>query len=349
MTTIEIRAGAHRYNAVLGRALVSRFGELLPTELRERRGAIICDQNSLPFSEQIALGLTNSETIVIPAGETSKSLEQLDAICDRMTAAGLDRSSFVVGVGGGVVGDVSGFVAAIFSRGIPHVQVPTTLLAMVDSAIGGKCGVNTRLGKNLLGVIHQPQLVVCDLATLDSLPAVEFRQGMAEVVKHAIIRDAELFELLADGREIDREELIARNIRIKAAIVADDERETEGRRALLNFGHTIGHAVERAGDYELLRHGDAISIGMVGACHVSVKRAGLSGEERDRVVALLDSLGLPTKLPRDISRAAVLDAVRHDKKFFAGEVRFVVTPRVGDAFVSREVTLADIAEAIERL
>jgi 3-dehydroquinate synthase len=287
--------------------------------------------------------------IVVPAGEQSKSLEQVGAICEQMARAGLDRSSFVIGVGGGVIGDLSGFVAAVFHRGIPHVQVPTTLLAMVDSSIGGKTGVNTAVGKNLIGAIHHPSLVIADVETLKALPKREFNQGFAEIIKHGIIRDAEMLDDLRDFDLAKIEELIARNIRIKAAVVAADERELSGERALLNFGHTVGHAIERAAGYGELLHGEAISLGIIAACHISIRRAGLAESARDKVVALLKSFELPTELPPQISREKILEAIAFDKKFASGSVRFVVTPQLGQAYLSSEVTREDIREAVDQL
>jgi 3-dehydroquinate synthase len=284
-----------------------------------------------------------------PPGEQSKSLEQVGAICEQMARAGLDRSSFVIGVGGGVIGDLSGFVAAVFHRGIPHVQVPTTLLAMVDSSIGGKTGVNTAVGKNLIGAIHQPSLVIADVDTLKTLPKREFNQGFAEIIKHGIIADAQMLEDLRDFDLAKIEELIARNIRIKAAVVAADERELSGERAVLNFGHTVGHGIERAAGYGELLHGEAISLGMVAACHISIRRAGLGESERDEVVALLKSFELPTKLPPQISREKILEAIGFDKKFERGEVRFVVTPQLGEAHLSTDVTVDDIRQAVAEL
>src|SRR5262249_2285892 len=184
--------------------------------------------------------------ITIEAGEKSKTLKQAGAICDQMIAAGLDRQSFVIGLGGGVVGDISGFVAAIYHRGIPHVQIPTTLLAMVDSSIGGKTGVNTRDGKNLIGAIHHPLLVIDDVDVLRTLPRREFNQGFAEIIKHAVIADAKMFRTLQSweaGEAPALQWLIKRNIQIKSKIVAKDERDKSGERALLNFGHTVGHAI----------------------------------------------------------------------------------------------------------
>ncbi len=245
--------------------------------------AIISDSNVAPlFADRVKKSLVSAgfrpTLITIPAGEKSKTLKQAGAICDQMIAAGLDRQSFVVGLGGGMIGDISGFVAAIYHRGIPHVQIPTTLLAMVDSSIGGKTGVDTRDGKNLIGAFHQPSLVIDDLDVLKTLPRRQFNQGFAEIIKHAIIADAKMFRMLQSwkaGAAPALQWLIKRNIQIKSRIVAKDERDRTGQRALLNFGHTVGHAIERAGNYRKFLHGEAVSLGIVAACAISVKRAGL--------------------------------------------------------------------------
>jgi len=290
--------------------------------------------------------------ITIPAGEKSKTLEQAGAICDRMIAAGLDRQSFVIGLGGGMVGDISGFVAAIYHRGIPHVQIPTTLLAMVDSSIGGKTGVNTRDGKNLIGAVHHPLLVIDDLGVLKTLPRREFNQGFAEIIKHAIIADAKMFRTLQSrqaGEAPALQALVKRNIEIKSRIVAKDERDRTGERALLNFGHTVGHAIERAGDYRKFLHGEALSLGIVAACAISIRRAGLAPDQRDAIVDLLRQFELPTTLPKNFSREKIFDALPHDKKFEAGKVRFVVMPRIGVAHLANDVTLDDIREAVKDL
>jgi 3-dehydroquinate synthase len=276
-------------------------------------------------------------------------------ICDRMIAAGLDRQSFVVGLGGGVIGDISGFVAAIYHRGIPHVQIPTTLLAMVDSSIGGKTAVNARDGKNLIGAVHHPALVIDDVDVLKTLPHREFNQGFAEIIKHAVMADKKMFETLrkwkarSPRRSLALQQLIRRNIEIKSKIVARDERDRTGERAILNFGHTVGHAIERAGDYQEFLHGEALSLGIVAACAISVKKAGLANKERDAIVNLLQRFDLPTELPKNFSRQKILDALPHDKKFEGGKVRFVVAPRIGTAHLTDDVTLEDICEAIEEL
>jgi 3-dehydroquinate synthase len=290
--------------------------------------------------------------ITIPAGEKSKTLKQAGAISEQMIAAGLDRQSFVIGLGGGVIGDISGFVAAIYHRGIPHVQIPTTLLAMVDSSIGGKTAVNTADGKNLLGVVHQPSLVIDDMEVLKTLPRREFNQGFAEIIKHAIIADAKMFKQLqsweASGA-LALQRLIKRNIKIKAAVVARDEQDRTGERAILNFGHTVGHAIERAGNYRKFLHGEALSLGIFAACTVSIKRAGLPRRQRDAVVDLLQRFDLPTKLPAHFPRGKIFDALKFDKKFERGKIRFVVTPKIGTARVANDVTLDDIREAVDVL
>jgi 3-dehydroquinate synthetase len=222
---------------------------------------------------------------------------------------------------------------------------------MVDSSIGGKTGVNLDAGKNLIGALHHPALIIADVKALESLPRKELRQGYAEIIKHAIIRDAEMFRALSpEGQSRDNGfvSLIRRNIAIKARIVSADEREISGERALLNFGHTVGHAIERAIDFKI-PHGDCISIGMVAACDISIKRAGFSCQERDDVVSLLKQFQLPTQLPAEVDREKIAATVVHDKKFLGGKIRFVVARRIGEAHVSNDVTMNDIREAIENL
>jgi 3-dehydroquinate synthase len=323
-----------------------------------RKGClIISDSNVAPFyAERVKKSLTSAyfrpTLITVPAGEKSKTLERASAICDRMIAAGLDRESFVIGLGGGMVGDISGFVAAIYHRGIPHIQIPTTLLAMVDSSIGGKTGVNTRDGKNLIGVFHQPSLVIGDVDVLKTLPSRQINQGFAEIIKHAIIADGKMFRTLQSwkaGAAPAVQQLIKRNVQIKSKIVAKDERDQTGHRALLNFGHTVGHAIERAGNYRRFLHGEAVSLGIVAACTISMKRAGLRPDQRDAIIDLLRRFDLPTELPRSFPRKKILDAVKFDKKFKGRKVRFVVTSKIGMAYVADNVTLDDIRDAVKTL
>ena len=316
---IDISGKDFRYQALVGAGLMAKAGELIRERVAGSHCAIIADQNSgqlfeKPVRNSLLEQGFHPVTIVISPGEKSKSLREVERICDKMIAAGLDRTSFILGLGGGVVGDISGFVASIFHRGIPHIQIPTTLLAMIDSAIGGKAGVNVQLGKNLIGAFHHPFLVIADIDALDSLPPQELRQGYAEIIKHGVIRDAEMLRDLGDGKATDRAKLICRNITIKAQIVSTDDREVSGDRAVLNFGHTIGHAIEGAAHFEV-PHGDCVSLGMVAACHVSMKRVGLSAQERNQVVELLQKFDLPTQLPREIRRPRIVETVRRDKKF----------------------------------
>ena len=347
----------HNNPVLVDAGLLGRLGNYTRKCLPSERCAIISDSNVAPlFADCITKSLKSagfrSTLITIRAGEKSKTLEQVGVICDRMIAAGLDRQSFVVGLGGGMIGDISGFVAAIYHRGIPHVQIPTTLLAMVDSSIGGKTGVDTRAGKNLIGAFHQPSLVIDDLDLLKTLPRRQFNQGFAEIIKHAVIADAKMFRMLQSwkaGAAPALQRVIKRNIQIKSRIVMKDERDRTGQRAVLNFGHTVGHAIERVGNYRKFLHGEAVSLGMVAACAISMKRAGLPPDQRAAIVDLLERFGLPTRLPPKFPRKKILDAVNFDKKFESGEVRFVVTPCVGVAYIADNVTLEDIREATENL
>jgi 3-dehydroquinate synthase len=363
---IPVSSAKYSYRVFAEAGLLDTIGSTIANILHGSRCAIITDSNVAPlFADRAKQSLTAAGfdpiVITIPAGEQSKTLEQAGAVCHEMIAAGLDRQSFVVGLGGGVVGDLSGFVAAIFQRGIPHVQIPTTLLAMVDSSIGGKTGVNTRDGKNLLGAVHHPSLVIDDVDLLKSLLRRELNQGFAEIIKHAIIADAEMFQQLEQlpGLQLDGLKpsslsaklvsLVRRNIEIKARIVATDEFDRTGKRAVLNFGHTVGHAIERAGNYREHLHGEAISLGIVAACAVSMKKAGLRKDQRDAIADLLKKFELPTQLPAKFPREKILSALVHDKKFEGGKVRFVVTPTIGSARLSSDVTMEDIRDAVNEL
>jgi 3-dehydroquinate synthase len=357
VSTNAISLAKSRCRVLIGEGLLQQIGNEIRRYISRRTCGVISDSNVAPLfadsvTENLASAGFGTTLITIPAGEKSKTLEQASAICDKMAAAGLDRQSFLVGVGGGVIGDISGFVAAIYHRGIPHIQVPTTLLAMVDSSIGGKTGVNTRDGKNLIGAIHHPLLVIDDLNALKTLPRRELNQGFAEIIKHAVIADANMFRTLQSWKTGDApalEQLIKRNIQIKSRIVARDERDQTGERALLNFGHTVGHAIERAGDYKKFLHGEALSLGIVAACAISTNKAGLSADQRDAIVDLLEKFKLPIKLPKNFPRQKMFDAIKFDKKFEGGKIRFVVTPRIGSAHLSCDVTIQDIQEAVEEL
>ena len=342
------------YEVIVGHDILSRSGEFIRQCLDSSKGILVTDSNVGPlYAETVResfekAGITTL-VVTIPAGETSKSLTQTEAVCEAMVEAGLDRGAFVAGLGGGVVGDLAGFVASIYYRGVPHVQIPTSIVAQVDSAIGGKTGVNSRTGKNLIGSFHQPSLVIADPSVLATLPKREFNEGVAEIIKHAAIRDVAMFDALAHLHENDLSSLIARNVKIKALIVAEDEFEKLGIRALLNFGHTVGHAVESAAGYGRYLHGEAVSLGLAAALAISVKKAGLPKSDAEIVLNALRAFNLPTTLPSDLSTPSLMAALQRDKKFENGAIRYVLTESLGSAFVSKDVTEDDIREAIEGL
>ena len=340
---------------LVGSGLLARSGALCAEARLHGKCAVITDGNVGKLHGSAVLESLRGAgfdpiLLTVPPGEKSKRLAAAEDLIDGMLAAGLDRGSFVVALGGGVIGDLAGFVAAIYQRGIPFVQIPTTIVAQVDSSIGGKTGVNAKAGKNLVGAFHQPRLVLADTDTLATLPDREYREGFAEVIKHAAIRDADMLgQIDPSAPRESLAPLIARNIAIKAAIVAADEKEQSDMRALLNFGHTIGHAVENAAGYGELLHGEAISLGLAAALVVSERKSGLSAGDADQVRAKLSAFGLPLALPAYLKTDALLAAAAKDKKFSGGKIRFVVVPRLGHAELSSEVTEADLREAIEAI
>ena len=353
-TPIEIKVPLARspYQVIVGPGLIGNCGHRIAEILNPARCALVTDSNVGPLhAEAVETSLRQAGfepiLITIPAGESSKCFEQTAKLSDAMIAAGLDRSSLLVALGGGVVGDLAGFAAAIYYRGIPCIQMPTTIVAQVDSSVGGKTGINAPGGKNLIGAFHQPLLVIADTDTLRTLPPREFHEGFAEIIKHAAIRDPQMLEAPSDIDNIAP--LIARNVAIKAAIVAEDEFETSGLRALLNFGHTIGHGIENAAGYGRLLHGEAIGLGLVAACRLSVKKSGLPQTAADQILAALARHHLPQNLPADISTNSILTALRKDKKFHAGAIRFVLLRHLGDGFVSDAVSAEDIEQTIEAL
>jgi 3-dehydroquinate synthase len=337
------------YDILVGRDLLAEAGERI-APLGARAAAVVCDANVAALHgprlcDAIACaGITVSQ-IVVPPGETSKSFGELARVCDEILAARLERGDLVVAFGGGVVGDLAGFAAAIVRRGLRFVQIPTTLLAQVDSSVGGKTGINTRHGKNLVGAFHQPSLVLADTAILDTLPPRELRAGFAEVVKYGLIGDAEFFSwctrnwgaIQAGGPE--RDHAVAESCRAKAEVVVADERE-EGERALLNLGHTFGHALERMVAYDGTRlvHGEAVAIGMAQAFRFSARLGLCPPAEAERVGQELAAIGLPTRLA-DVPGGAgtpdeLLAAMYQDKKVKAGRLTFILARGIGRSFVA---------------
>jgi 3-dehydroquinate synthase len=292
-----------------------------------------------------------SEVVIAP-GEQAKSWQGLEALCEDSLAARIERDDLVIALGGGVVGDLAGFAAAVSRRGLDYVQVPTTLLAQVDSSVGGKTAINSRYGKNLIGAFHQPILVVADTALLDTLPQREFRAGYAEVAKYGLLGDVAFFSWLeANWREVfaggpAREHAIAVSCRAKAAIVARDERET-GDRALLNLGHTFGHAFEAAcGFSERLLHGEAISLGMALAFEFSARRGLLPKAQAERAISHLAAVGLPTHVKEiaggALALATLMDLIAQDKKVKRGNLTFILVRGIGAAFVARDVDAGEV-------
>jgi 3-dehydroquinate synthase len=356
---VNVPLGSRSYRIHVGSGLLAGLGGHCARLGLGRRCAVITDRNVAPrYARTVQRSLLRagfkSVLITVPAGETAKSLGTVQSCYDRLAAHRLERKAFIVALGGGVVGDLAGFVAATYLRGIAFVQIPTTLLAQVDSSVGGKVGVNLKAGKNLVGAFHQPRLVLCDLDTLRTLPAREFRAGLAEVIKYGIIHDAGLFRRL----ERDMPKMLARDpgtlaavvarcCEIKAEVVSQDETES-GLRAILNFGHTIGHALEAISSYGRYLHGEAISIGQIAAAELSARLLGLPAREVERIRTLFRRAGLPIRVALNAGqRRRLFAAMRLDKKVSAGEIRFVLAKRIGKVVWGQAVSSARIDEVLD--
>jgi 3-dehydroquinate synthase len=340
MTTLTVNLGDRSYPIVVGAGLLRRLGELLSEAGLHGKVAVVTN----PTVGQLYLDAVNAALanagfevlpVIVPDGEEHKDLKSLAVIYDRLIAERLDRRSCIVALGGGVIGDLAGFAAATYLRGVPYVQVPTTLLAQVDSSVGGKTGVNHRDGKNLIGAFYQPKLVLIDVAVLRSLPHRELVAGLAEVIKYGIIEDPALFGLLEKEIEkvigLDRElliKIITTSCAIKARVVEQDEREADYR-AVLNFGHTVGHALEAATGYRHFLHGEAVAVGMVKAAAISVQQGFCDRQAFERVRNLVRKAGLPAELPDDLAQRALIQAIEIDKKSAGGQIKFVMCAGIG--------------------
>jgi 3-dehydroquinate synthase len=354
--SIDVALGERSYAITLGSGILT-LRSWWQAVARENTIAIVSDQRVAPhYLEQLSTVLRQLGRRVVPvvvaAGEPEKNWGTLDAIHGALLGAGCDRHTLIVALGGGVIGDLAGFAAATYQRGVPFVQVPTTLLAQVDSSIGGKTGINHALGKNMVGAFYQPRAVLIDVATLATLPARELAAGMAEVIKHAAVADEsyltrveKCLDQLLDGDGELLIDVIARSCEIKAEVVAADERES-GRRAILNFGHTFGHAIEAGLGYGTWLHGEAVACGMVQGAHLSRQVGSLAAADVARLEALLDRCRLPVRAP-DLGIERWLELMARDKKAAEGAPRFVLLRGLGDAYVEpvaaeivREVLLA---------
>jgi 3-dehydroquinate synthase len=350
---VTIDLAARSYDIFIGKALLYRLLDLVPLDLAGRSIFIVTDRHVESYAaivkDQTLHGRARrAEVMVLEPGEKTKSFAQVEHICSWMLANGVNRDSVVFAVGGGVIGDLAGFCASVVMRGVPYVQIPTTLLSQVDSSVGGKTGINTPQGKNLIGSFYQPIAVIADLETLTTLPQRELFSGYAEILKYALIQDLGFFKWLEqNGARLCTLEMdvlsyaIEVSCRAKAQIVQTDERES-GRRALLNFGHTFGHALEVAAEYNgSLLHGEAVAIGMVMAFDLSYRMALCSIEDLERVERHLASIGLPTKASMVDGLGTTVDQLienmHGDKKVTAGQMVFILANAIGEAFISQSV------------
>lgn len=358
--TVNVGLGARSYDILIGNGLLDRADHCIAPVLAGRPPIIITDETvartQLPRLQK-AFG-KDSRSIILPAGEATKSWVQLERLIDALLELGVERKDKIIALGGGVIGDLVGFAASILKRGCGFIQVPTTLLAQVDSSVGGKTAINVRAGKNLVGNFHQPALVIIDPTVLETLPDRDMRAGYAEVVKYGLINDADFFEWCESNADkvLAREphalvKAIEHSVRAKAKIVASDERETEDRRALLNLGHTFGHALEAENGFsDTLLHGEGVAAGMALAHGYSARIGRLAAEDSQRVQAHLASLGLPVSVESAHVRASgqrLVEHMLHDKKMTGGRLPFILTKGIGQAYVDHNVDLKDVAAFLD--
>ena len=358
MRIVKVNLGTRSYHIKVAPGLLSTLGAECARLQFSSRCAVITDGKVEPlYAKKACRSLKHAGfdplLVSVPAGERAKSLKTVERCYNQFAAHRIERKSLVIALGGGVVGDLAGFIAATYLRGLPFVQVPTTLLAQVDSSVGGKTGVNLKAGKNLVGAFHQPQLVLCDLDTLNTLPAREYRAGLAEVVKYGVIADRALFDRLEHTMPALLQRnlallaaVIARCCEIKAQVVAEDETES-GLRAILNFGHTVGHALEAISGYGKYLHGEAISIGQVAAAQLSVDLLNLPAGDAARITSLLNAAGLPTRVKLNrAQKQRLLNAMRLDKKVSSGEIKFVLARELGKVQFGCKVPLNALNRAL---
>ena len=363
MAVIPVELAGRGYEVRVGNRLLADLAAQARPFLRKRHACIVADANARRHWGE-AVGNSLSAAGIEPRwydvapGETSKSWDSLARLTDWLLDQGVERGDHVFALGGGVVGDLTGFACAILKRGCGFVQLPTTLLAQVDSSVGGKTAINTAAGKNLIGAFHQPALVLADLGTLGTLPERELRAGYAEVLKYGVLGDRGFFDWLEqDGRAVvaldpaATERAVAASVAAKARIVAEDERETSGARALLNLGHTFGHALEaETGFSDRLLHGEGVALGMVLAARYSARRGEISLADAQRVTAAVDAAGLPAEISAlglECDGRQLADHMLHDKKMDAGTLPFILLRAIGEAYLARDVEMTDIAAFLD--
>ncbi len=356
MRTLKVSLGERGYPIHIGQGLLAQ-GELIASLLPQKRAAVVTNETVAPlYLDALAQALGSHGVdivrIVLPDGEAHKNWQTLNTIFDALLESRCERKTTVVALGGGVIGDIAGFAAAVYLRGVPFVQIPTTLLSQVDSAVGGKTAINHPLGKNMIGAFYQPKVVLADTRTLATLPDRELSAGLAEVIKYGLIRDAAFFDWLEENIDAllakDAQALayaIEESCRNKAEVVAEDERET-GVRATLNFGHTFGHAIEAGTGFGTWLHGEAVAAGMVLAARLSQRLGHISEADVTRATALLARARLPVTAP-DLGLERYMDLMGHDKKVEGGRLKFVVLQKIGAASVA-EAPRAMIADTLDR-
>ncbi len=348
MKKIRVELSERSYNIYIGSGIFDEIGERLGRFNLSPKIALISNPTVLALygsrtSDSLHRAGFDVVTVTIADGEEFKNLASLEGIYDELLRHRLDRSSALLALGGGVIGDITGFAASTYMRGISYMQIPTTLLAQVDSSVGGKTGINHPLGKNMIGTFWQPRIVWIDTDTLKTLPQRELLAGLAEVIKYGVIWDDALFTFLEENRERILNlspdaiaHVIERSCEIKADIVSKDERES-GLRAVLNYGHTIGHAIETATEYTRYLHGEAVAIGMCREAKLSVSLGILAPEDYRRIHALIDAYGLPSVMPEAVSTDDILSLMKHDKKSVAGEVKFILPEKIGKVIVRKDI------------
>ncbi len=363
MAVIDVALAGRSYQVRVGEGLLADLAAQCGPLLRKGGVPIVTDANvaghwRAPVETALQAAGHQGRWLVLAPGEGAKSWANLARVVDWLLAEGVERGDHIVALGGGVIGDLTGFAAAILKRGCGFIQLPTTLLAQVDSSVGGKTAINTAAGKNLVGAFHQPALVLADLATLDTLPPREMRAGFAEVLKYGVLGDPAFFAwceancaAVLAGERTPQEYAVTASVAAKARIVAQDERETTGARALLNLGHTFGHALEaQTGFGEALLHGEAVALGMVLAARYSARRGYLADAVTERIAAAVDAAGLPSEIAAlglGCDGAALAGHMLHDKKMDAGTLPFILLRGIGEAFLDRSVAMADIAAFLD--
>ena len=358
MKKIELKLGSNGYSIIIGSGLLEQAGQCLRDSGYSNRVVVITDNSvrrrygRILRNSFLSRGLQVS-VLSVPSGEEQKSLETAGSLFNRLSEIKAERTTPIVALGGGVIGDLAGFIAATYLRGVPFIQVPTTLLAQVDSSIGGKVAVNHEQLKNNIGAFYQPKLVLSDTSTLKTLSARQIRDGLAEIIKYGVIMDKELFSYLEENIEriksMDAESLeyvISRSAGIKADVVEKDERDS-GLRNILNYGHTIGHAVETVSNFKV-SHGEAVAVGMLAAARISRKMGILAETELIRLENLVKKAGLPLKIP-SLNPGKMIEAMKHDKKILHGNVRFVLARSIGEVYVSEDVSASLIKKVLVEL